>query len=57
MGVLPAVPPSGIAHTEDDTGSPHAAPAAAARLGYPVVVKPLDGAGCDGVGLATDDAS
>jgi predicted ATP-grasp superfamily ATP-dependent carboligase len=35
--------------------SPHAAPAAAARLGYPVVVKPLDGAGCDGVGLATDD--
>ncbi len=36
--------------------SPDAAPAAAARLGYPVVVKPLDGAGCDGVGLATDDA-
>jgi tyramine---L-glutamate ligase len=35
--------------------SPGAAPAAAARLGYPVVVKPLDGAGCDGVGLATDD--
>ena len=34
---------------------PGAAPAAAARLGYPVVVKPLDGAGCDGVGLATDD--
>ncbi len=35
--------------------SPDAASAAAARLGYPVVVKPLDGAGCDGVGLATDD--
>ena len=35
--------------------SPGAAPVAAARLGYPVVVKPLDGAGCDGVALATDD--
>ena len=35
--------------------SPGAASVAAARLGYPVVVKPLDGAGCDGVGLATDD--
>jgi predicted ATP-grasp superfamily ATP-dependent carboligase len=32
-----------------------AAPVAAARLGYPVVVKPFDGAGCDGVGLATDE--
>ncbi len=36
--------------------TPAAAEAAATRLGYPVVVKPLDGAGCDGVGLATDDA-
>ena len=35
--------------------SPAAASVAAARLGYPVVVKPLDGAGCDGVVLATDD--
>ena len=36
--------------------APHAASVAAAGLGYPVVVKPLDGAGCEGVGLATDDA-
>ena len=35
--------------------SPDAASVAAARLGYPVVVKPLDGAGCDGVALARDD--
>jgi tyramine---L-glutamate ligase len=35
--------------------SSDAASVAAARLGYPVVVKPLDGAGCVGVGLATDD--
>jgi predicted ATP-grasp superfamily ATP-dependent carboligase len=35
---------------------PAAAAAAAARLGYPVVVKPIDGAGCDGVGLATNAA-
>ena len=35
---------------------PSAASAAATQLGYPVVVKPLDGAGCDGVGLATNDA-
>ena len=34
--------------------TPAGAEAAAARLGYPVVVKPLDGAGCDGVSLATD---
>lgn len=33
----------------------HADPAADARaLGYPVVVKPARGAGCDGVGLARD---
>jgi hypothetical protein len=36
--------------------APHAASVAAAGLGYPVVVKPLDGAACEGVGLATDDA-
>ncbi len=35
--------------------SPGAASVAAARIRYPVVVKPLDGAGCDGVVLATDD--
>ena len=34
--------------------TPAAAEAAATRLGYPVVVKPLDGAGCEGVGLATN---
>lgn len=34
--------------------TPAGAEAAAAKLGYPVVVKPLDGAGCDGVSLATD---
>ena len=34
--------------------TPACAEAAAARLGYPVVVKPLDGAGCEGVSLATD---
>jgi predicted ATP-grasp superfamily ATP-dependent carboligase len=33
---------------------PGEAEAAAAGLGYPVVVKPLDGAGCDGVGLAAN---
>ncbi len=35
--------------------SPGAASVAAARLGYPVVVKPIDGAGCDGVGLVPDE--
>lgn len=37
--------------------TPAGAETAAARLGYPVVVKPLDGAGCDGVSLATDTRS
>lgn len=36
--------------------APAAAAAAARELEYPVVVKPLDGAGCDGVCLAADDA-
>lgn len=36
---------------------PADAGAAAAWLGYPVVVKPLDGAGCDGVGLAANEAA
>jgi predicted ATP-grasp superfamily ATP-dependent carboligase len=36
--------------------APAAAAAAAARLGYPVVVKPLDGAGCAGVCLAGDES-
>jgi tyramine---L-glutamate ligase len=35
--------------------APSAASMAAARLGYPVVVKPLDGAACDGVSLASDE--
>ncbi len=34
--------------------APAGAAAAAERLGYPVVVKPLDGAGCAGVCLAAD---
>ena len=55
MGVLPAVLASRTADAEDVRASPGAASVAAARLGYPVVVKPLDGAGCDGVVLATDD--
>ncbi|MGE5229172.1 MAG: ATP-grasp domain-containing protein [Deltaproteobacteria bacterium] len=37
--------------------TPAGAEAAAARLGHPVVVKPLDGAGCDGVSQATDARS
>jgi predicted ATP-grasp superfamily ATP-dependent carboligase len=36
--------------------APAAAAMAADRLGYPVVVKPLDGAGCDGVCLAGDES-
>ena len=36
--------------------APPAAAAAAGELGYPVVVKPLDGAGCAGVCLAVDEA-
>ncbi len=36
---------------------PADAAAAAASIGYPVVVKPLDGAGCDGVGLAANQAA
>ncbi len=35
---------------------PAAAEDGAAGLGYPVVAKPLDGAGCDGVSLALDAA-
>jgi predicted ATP-grasp superfamily ATP-dependent carboligase len=34
--------------------APADAEKAAGRLGYPVVLKPLDGAGCDGVSMATD---
>ena len=47
---------AGLSTPKTTRVSPDAASVAAARLGYPVVVKPLDGAGCDGVGLATDDA-
>ena len=47
---------AGLPTPETACVAPAAAAAAAARLGYPVVVKPLDGAGCDGVGLATNDA-
>ena len=47
---------AGLATPETACVAPNAAAAAAARLGYPVVVKPRSGAGCDGVGLATDDA-
>ncbi len=36
--------------------APSGARAAAARLGYPVVMKPVDGAGCEGTSLVTDDA-
>ncbi len=47
---------AGLPTPETACVAPAAAAVAAARLGYPVVVKPLDGAGCDGVGLATNDA-
>ena len=47
---------AGLATPETVCVAPAAAGAAAARLGYPVVVKPRDGAGCDGVCLATNDA-
>ena len=46
---------AGLPTPETVCVAPAAAEAAAARLGYPVVVKPLDGAGCDGVGLATNE--
>jgi hypothetical protein len=47
---------AGLATPRTVCVAPAAAAAAAARLGYPVVVKPLDGAGCDGVCLAANDA-
>jgi predicted ATP-grasp superfamily ATP-dependent carboligase len=47
---------AGLRTPETACVAPAAAAAAAARLGYPVVVKPLDGAGCAGVGLAGNDA-
>jgi predicted ATP-grasp superfamily ATP-dependent carboligase len=47
---------AGLPTPETACVAPAAALAAATRLGYPVVVKPLDGAGCEGVGLATNDA-
>jgi len=47
---------AGLATPDTECVAPAAAGAAAARLGYPVVVKPRDGAGCDGVCLATNDA-
>jgi hypothetical protein len=37
--------------------APAAASAAATTMGYPVVVKPIDGAGCDGVALGTSAGS
>jgi predicted ATP-grasp superfamily ATP-dependent carboligase len=46
---------AGLPTPETTRVSPGAASVAAARLGYPVVVKPLDGAACDGVGLASDE--
>ncbi len=46
---------AGLSTPKTTRVSPDAASVAAARLGYPVVVKPVGGAGCDGVGLATDD--
>jgi predicted ATP-grasp superfamily ATP-dependent carboligase len=47
---------AGLLTPETVCVTPAAATAAATRLGYPVVVKPLTGAGCDGVCLATNDA-
>ncbi len=48
---------AGLPTPESLCVAPADAGAAAASLGYPVVVKPLDGAGCDGVGLVTSDAA
>ena len=47
---------AGLPTPETVCVAPAAAAAAAARLGYPVVVKPRDGAGCAGVCLATNVA-
>jgi hypothetical protein len=47
---------AGLATPRTVCVAPAAAMKAATRLGYPVVVKPLDGAGCDGVCLATNAA-
>ena len=45
---------AGLPTPETIRVSPGVASEAAARLGYPVVVKPIDGAGCEGVGLVAD---
>jgi tyramine---L-glutamate ligase len=45
---------AGLPAPETVRVAPAAAAAAAANLGYPVVVKPRDGAGCDGVSLVAD---
>ena len=46
---------AGLPTPESVCVAPRDAAAAAETMGYPVVVKPLDGAGCAGVGLATDE--
>ena len=48
---------AGLPTPESVCVAAHDAAAAAEAMGYPVVVKPLDGAGCAGVGLATDEKS
>ena len=45
---------SGLPTPQTVRVAPAAAAAAADELGYPVVVKPREGGGCAGVGLATD---
>jgi hypothetical protein len=47
---------AGLPAPETVCVAPHDAAAAARRLGLPVVLKPLDGAGCDGVAVVSVEA-